>query len=105
MEQRQAKALQIAATTALAPHNGRWKVPSQAGTGNKPVRTAADGSCHCGCPDFEERLSPGKHIMAVEITIQRETAKAPESRTRRPSRSRTRRTGLPTTAPSATRSG
>lgn len=72
MEQRQAKALHIAATTALAPDNGRWKVPSQTGAGNYSVLIAADGSWHCGCPDFEERLSPCKHIMAVEITIQRE---------------------------------
>jgi transposase len=73
MDQRQARALHIAATTALAPNNGRWTVPSQTGTGNYAVLIAADGSWHCGCPDFEERLSPCKHIMAVEITIQRET--------------------------------
>jgi transposase len=72
MEQRQAKALHIAATTALAPDNGRWKVPSQTGHGTYAVLIAADGSWHCGCPDFEERLSPCKHILAVEITIQLE---------------------------------
>jgi transposase len=73
MDQRQAKALHIAATTALSPSNGRWRVPSQSGAGNYSVLIAADGSWHCGCPDFEERLAPCKHIMAVEITIQRET--------------------------------
>jgi transposase len=73
MDARQSKALHIAATTALAPNNGRWKVPSQSGTGHYAVLIAADGSWFCGCPDFEERLAPCKHIMAVEITVQRET--------------------------------
>jgi len=75
MDQRQAKAFHIAATTPLAPDNGRWKVPSQAGTGNYTVTVVSDGSWFCSCPDHEETLSPCKHIMAVEVTIQRETGK------------------------------
>ena len=75
MEPRQARALHIAATTALAPNNGRWKVPSQNGHGSYTVTVTADGSWFCSCPDHEETLAPCKHIMAVEVTIQRETGR------------------------------
>jgi transposase len=78
MEQRQARAFHIAATTALAPANGRWRVPSQTGTGVYTVTVTADGSWFCSCPDHEETLAPCKHIQAVEITIQREAGKAGE---------------------------
>ncbi len=76
MEPRQARALHIAATTPLAPNNGRWKVPSQNGNGGYTVAVTADGSWFCSCPDHEETLAPCKHIMAVEVTIQRETGKS-----------------------------
>ncbi len=78
MDQRQVRALHIAATTALAPNNGRWKVPSQTGTGHYTVTVTSDGSWFCSCPDHEETLAPCKHIMAVETTIQRETGKSGE---------------------------
>src|SRR5437763_10118099 len=73
MDQRQAKANHIAATTRLEPNNGRWKVPSQTGSGTYTVLVTRDGSWACTCPDHEERLAPCKHIMAVEVTIQRES--------------------------------
>ena len=73
MDSLQSKAFHIAATTALAPHNGRWKVPSQTGQGSYDVAVNSDGAWHCTCPDHEERLADCKHIMAVEVTIQRET--------------------------------
>lgn len=76
MDQRQMRALHIAATTQLAPDNGRWKVPSQTGEGTYTVLVTRDGSWACSCPDHEERLLDCKHIMAVEITVQRETGKA-----------------------------
>lgn len=75
MEPRQARALHIAATTALAPENGRWKVPSQSGNGTYTVTVTRDGSWFCSCPDHDETLAPCKHIMAVETTIARETGK------------------------------
>ncbi|MBV9920248.1 MAG: transposase [Pseudonocardia sp.] len=77
MDARTAKALHIAATTALAPDNGRWKVPSQTGTGTYTVAVTADGSWFCSCPDHEATLAPCKHIMAVEITAQREGGSKP----------------------------
>lgn len=73
MDQRQSKAFHIAATTKLEPNNGRWRVPSQTGTGTYTVLITRDGSWTCSCPDFEERLQPCKHVMAVEVTIQRES--------------------------------
>lgn len=73
MEPRQAKALHIAATTALVPHDdGRWHVPSQSGNGTYTVAVGADLAWSCTCPDFEERLAPCKHVLAVEVTIKRE---------------------------------
>lgn len=66
------KALAIAATTALRPDNGHWRVPSQSGNGTYAVDVMSDGSWRCGCPDFEERLAPCKHILSVEYTLRRE---------------------------------
>lgn len=77
MELREQKALHIAATTALAPDRGRWKVPSQTGNGNYAVMVLTDGSWSCTCPDYEERLDRCKHIMAVEVTMRREGGVAP----------------------------
>jgi transposase len=77
MDARTAKALHIAATTALAPNNGRWKVPSQTGTGTYTVAITGDGSWFCSCPDHEATLAPCKHIMAVEITVRREGGNKP----------------------------
>lgn len=73
MEKRQMRALHIAATTQLRPVDGRWKVPSQSGEGTYTVLVTSDGSWACSCPDHEERLAACKHIMAVEITVQRES--------------------------------
>lgn len=73
MDQRQAKAFHIAATTRLECDDGRWTVPSQTGTGSYKVVVTAAGTWTCTCPDYEERLADCKHVMAVEVTIQRES--------------------------------
>jgi len=75
MDKREMRALTIAATTRLAPDNGCWKVPSQTGEGTYRVVVTGAGSWSCTCPDHEERLADCKHIMAVEITVQREAGK------------------------------
>ena len=72
MDQRQAKAFHIAATTKLEPNNGRWRVPSQSGDRTYTVVITGGGTWACTCPDHEERQLDCKHIMAVEITVQRE---------------------------------
>jgi transposase len=79
MDPRTHRALAIAATTLLAPKdNGRWVVPSQSGSGTYRVGVTRDGSWHCTCPDFEERLDRCKHILAVEITERRKAKRKPE---------------------------
>lgn len=75
MERREMRALHIAATTQLEPNNGRWKVPSQSGNGTYTVLVTREGTWACTCPDHEERLLDCKHILAVEITVQREAGK------------------------------
>lgn len=78
MEPRVSKALHIAAVNRLAANDGHWRVPSQAGNGTYMVVIGADQAFHCSCPDFAERLMPCKHIIAIEITIRRETGKDPK---------------------------
>jgi transposase len=71
MEEREMKALQIAAKSKLTRKGDTWLVPSQAG----PKRYTVDPnpqSPNCSCPDFEARQLRCKHIFAVEYTIQRE---------------------------------
>lgn len=73
MEPRMAKALHIAATSLLRSDDlGRWQVPSQSGRGNYVVAAGMDLAWQCDCPDFTERLAPCKHILSVQVTIQRE---------------------------------
>jgi transposase len=81
MDARQSKAFHIAATTALAAVKGIWKVPSQSGDGEYDVDVQRDGSWRCTCPDHETRLVECKHILAVEVTIQRETGESAETYT------------------------
>lgn len=72
MEPRMQRALHIAATNALAADDrGRWRVPSQNGTGTYLVVVTADGSWACSCPDGEV-TARCKHALAVEVTCQRE---------------------------------
>ncbi|MDP8975402.1 MAG: transposase [Actinomycetota bacterium] len=75
MDKREMRALTITATTRLQPDNGCWKVPSQTGEGSYKVVVTNAGSWSCTCPDHEERLADCKHILAVEITAQREAGK------------------------------
>jgi transposase len=81
MEEREIKALQIAATMPLRKTTHGWIVPSQSESRNykvasvRPEMARADrnfGLFECSCPDFELRGRPCKHIMAVEFTIKRE---------------------------------
>lgn len=76
MDDRKARALHIAATSQLTAVDGRWKVPSQNGPGHYIVTVGPAGAWECTCEDYEERLDRCKHIMAVELTIQREVGVA-----------------------------
>ncbi len=71
MTEREQKAIVIAAKSKLTRKGDTWLVPSQAG----PKKYTVDPNPrepHCSCPDFEARQLPCKHLLAVEIVIQRE---------------------------------
>jgi transposase len=82
MDGRTERALAIAATTRLQRSTNGWLVPSQSGNGSYAVASARPELRHtdvvsdleCSCPDFELRRLPCKHVLAVEIVIERETA-------------------------------
>ena len=69
MNDRQQKALEIAATSKLDRQGDEWLVPSQSNNGNYIV---ASDLKHCTCPDYELRQRDCKHILATEIVIERE---------------------------------
>src|ERR1043165_1485669 len=73
-EEREAKALVIAAKSKLTKKGGKWIVPSQ--SGYKPFYEVDPNpdAPHCDCPDFEKRGERCKHIFAVEIVIERESS-------------------------------
>lgn len=72
MDQREMRALHIAATTKLINKGGCWRVPSQTGTGSYAVSIVAEGDWRCTCPDYEERRAACKHVMAVTISVNRD---------------------------------
>lgn len=73
MEEREIKALEIAAKAKLQRSGDRWFVPSQTGHRGTYYTVKPDPEQpHCSCPDFESRKLRCKHIFAVEYTIERE---------------------------------
>ena len=70
MDARQQKGLEIAALAGLTNKNGLWLVPSQSGTKKYTVDPSPE-SPHCTCRDFEFRRTRCKHIVAVQVTIER----------------------------------
>lgn len=71
MEEREIKALQIAAKSKLTRKGNVWLVPSQAGQGEYEVNVDPD-FFNCTCKDHEFTGSRCKHIYAVEYVIERE---------------------------------
>jgi len=72
MEERELKALEIAAKSKLVRKGDEWLVPSQSTRGAKYTVDPNPESPHCSCPDFECRQQRCKHIFAVKFTIERE---------------------------------
>lgn len=73
MDERQQKALVIAATAKIQKKGDAWVVPSQTLVGTYRVTFTSEGG-RCSCPDFEKRQLSCKHIMAVEYVVRREKA-------------------------------
>jgi hypothetical protein len=71
VNEREQKALEIAARTKLTRKGDVWIVPSQSGPKTYKVNPDPE-SPRCTCPDFEFRQQRWKHIFAVEIVLQRE---------------------------------
>jgi len=70
MNEREQKALEIAAKTKIRRKGGTWLVPSQTGNG---ADYRVDGQVQgCTCPDFEKRRTHCKHMFAVEYVLERE---------------------------------
>src|SRR5688572_10296071 len=71
MEERELKALQIAAKSKLTRKGNMWVVPSQTGHGEYEVNVDPD-FFNCTCPDHDFTGSRCKHIYAVQYVIERE---------------------------------
>jgi hypothetical protein len=64
---REQRALALARTARIKKDGDLWIVPSQSmNAGSYVVRTQADGTPCCTCPDWETRQLPCKHIIAVQ---------------------------------------
>jgi transposase len=64
---REERGLALARTARIKKEGDLWIVPSQSlNAGSYVVRTMADGTPCCTCPDFETRQLPCKHILAVQ---------------------------------------
>lgn len=72
MEERERKALEIAAKSKLTRRGKTWLVPSQSVRGAQYTVKLDPQEPECSCPDFECRKKRCKHIFAVEYTIERE---------------------------------
>lgn len=72
MEERELKALEIAAKSKLTRKGKSWLVPSQSVRGAQYTVKPDPIEPLCSCPDFESRRQRCKHIFAVEYTIERE---------------------------------
>ena len=64
---REQRALALAQSARIKKDGDLWIVPSQSmNAGSYIVRTSADGTPCCTCPDWETRQLPCKHIIAVQ---------------------------------------
>lgn len=70
MDAREQRGLEIATKSKLTHKNGLWLVPSQHSGQQYTVDTTADEP-RCTCRDFEFRRARCKHIIAVQVTVER----------------------------------
>lgn len=72
MNERELKAVLIAAKSKLVRHGKMWYVPSQQSTSRQYKVDLSTDMPQCTCPDFELRRQPCKHMLAVQIVATRE---------------------------------
>ncbi len=81
---RQQKGIELATQANITRNGNLWLVPSQRGSSAYTVNLEADKP-HCTCRDYEFRRNRCKHIIAVEVTIERAktttTTTAPDGQT------------------------
>jgi hypothetical protein len=70
MNLRELNALEIAARSQIAFHDGVWLVPSQTTRATYPVTLGAEP--FCPCDDFALRQRPCKHILAARLVCVRD---------------------------------
>ena len=70
MDARQQKGMEIASKSNITRKGNLWLVPSQSSGSQYTVDLSADAP-RCTCRDHEMRRSRCKHIIAVEVTIER----------------------------------
>ena len=71
LDTREQKAIEIADRFRIVESSGKWIVPSQSSSKKYAVKIVGKNSA-CECPDFEARLEPCKHVLAVRLLIQKE---------------------------------
>lgn len=77
MDERELRAIHIAATTRLTARNGRWTVPSTTGNGSYIVAPVPGDRLSCTCAAYELSDEECKHVLAVRFTVQRENGGKP----------------------------
>lgn len=70
MDARQQKGQEIADKASITRKGHLWLVPSQNGGGAYTVNLESDKP-HCTCRDHEFRRAVCKHIVAVQVTVER----------------------------------
>ncbi len=68
---REQRAAEIADKFRIVNDGAKWLVPSQTGASEYTVRIVGERA-DCTCPDFELRRMQCKHVLAVQLVIQRE---------------------------------
>ncbi len=71
MNTREERALEIADKYRIVNDGQKWFVPSQSSKQKYTVRIVGERA-DCNCPDFELRRSVCKHVLAVQLVIQRQ---------------------------------
>jgi transposase len=72
MDARQQRAEEILATGRIARQGHIFWVPSQSGKPRRSVMLDGETGPSCDCDDFELRQLPCKHILAVQMMLERE---------------------------------